>query len=135
MFQVRHLHRRRFKLRRREVRKRPCVLSTDVERHDVDGDASPPIDAHRQRCRGTLEEGEQRKEMRQRELPSRARGTKSSCFASMEAMVRVMKEAFKDRLTLHKIVKLVLIRCDDLQSSAPLVFSYVDALESKSFNF
>ncbi|KAJ8470999.1 hypothetical protein OPV22_025342 [Ensete ventricosum] len=50
-------------------------------------------------------------------------------------MVRVMKEAFKDRLTLHKTVKLVLIRCDDLQSSTPLVFSYVDVLESKSFNF
>ncbi|RRT48565.1 hypothetical protein B296_00052987 [Ensete ventricosum] len=52
-----------------------------------------------------------------------------------KAMVRVMKEAFKDRLALHKTVKLVLILCDDLQSSAPLVFSYVDALESKSFNF
>ena len=51
------------------------------------------------------------------------------------AMERVMKEAFGDRLTLRNTVKPVLIPCYDLQSSAPLVFSRADALESESFDF
>ncbi|THU61089.1 hypothetical protein C4D60_Mb07t19610 [Musa balbisiana] len=54
-----------------------------------------------------------------------------------KAMERVMKEAFEDRLMLMpcNTVKPVLIPCYDLQSSASLIFSRADDLESKNFNF
>ncbi|WOL19339.1 hypothetical protein Cni_G28137 [Canna indica] len=56
----------------------------------------------------------------------------SSATANME---RLMKDAFGETLTLRDTVKPVLIPCYDLQSSAPLVFSRADALESDSYNF
>ncbi|RWW33085.1 hypothetical protein GW17_00002222 [Ensete ventricosum] len=55
--------------------------------------------------------------------------------AATAAMEKVMKEAFGERLTLRDTVKPVLIPCYDLRSSAPLVFSRADALESESFDF
>ncbi|XP_065030325.1 patatin-like protein 6 [Musa acuminata AAA Group] len=51
------------------------------------------------------------------------------------AMEKAMKEAFGESLTLKDTVKPVLIPCYDLRSSAPLVFSRADALESESFDF
>ncbi|KAG6495075.1 patatin-like protein 6 [Zingiber officinale] len=51
------------------------------------------------------------------------------------AMERVMKEAFGEKLTLRDTIKPVLIPCYDLQTSAPLVFSRADALESQSYDF
>ncbi|XP_042473834.1 patatin-like protein 6 [Zingiber officinale] len=51
------------------------------------------------------------------------------------AMERVMKETFGEKLTLRDTIKPVLIPCYDLQTSAPLVFSRADALESQSFDF
>ncbi|CAL9211182.1 unnamed protein product, partial [Musa hybrid cultivar] len=47
----------------------------------------------------------------------------------MEAMERVMKEAFGNRLMLCNIVKPILILCYNLLSSAPLVFSRVDTFD------
>ncbi|WOL08828.1 hypothetical protein Cni_G17581 [Canna indica] len=55
--------------------------------------------------------------------------------SATDNMERLMKEAFGETLTLHDTVKPVLIPCYDLQSSAPLVFSCADALESDSYNF
>ncbi|CAL9091324.1 unnamed protein product [Musa textilis] len=55
--------------------------------------------------------------------------------AATPAMEKVMKQAFGERLTLRDTVKPVLIPCYDLRSSAPLVFSRADALESESFDF
>ncbi|KAG0477569.1 hypothetical protein HPP92_012288 [Vanilla planifolia] len=52
-----------------------------------------------------------------------------------EAMEKEMKEAFGDSMTLRDTVKPVLIPCYDLRTSAPLVFSRADALESESYNF
>lgn len=46
-----------------------------------------------------------------------------------------MKEAFGEKTTLRDTMKPVLIPCYDLQTSAPLVFSRADALESQSFDF
>ncbi|CAL9061181.1 unnamed protein product, partial [Musa banksii] len=63
------------------------------------------------------------------------RGGGGETTTMMEAMKRVMKEAFRNRLTLCNTVKPMLILCYNLQSSAPLVFSRVDNLESKCFNF
>ncbi|URE15780.1 Patatin-like phospholipase, partial [Musa troglodytarum] len=54
---------------------------------------------------------------------------------SMEAMERIMKEAFGDRLTLCNIVKQVLISCYEPQSFFSLIFSRANALESESFDF
>lgn len=51
------------------------------------------------------------------------------------AMEMAMKETFGESLTLRDTVKPVLIPCYDLQSSAPLVFSRADALESESYDF
>ncbi|KAG6485491.1 patatin-like protein 6 [Zingiber officinale] len=48
---------------------------------------------------------------------------------------RAMKEAFGKDLTLRDTVKPVLIPCYDLLTSAPLVFSRADAVESEGFNF
>lgn len=46
-----------------------------------------------------------------------------------------MKTAFGEELTLRDTIKPVLISCYDLKSSAPLVFSRADALESESYDF
>ncbi|XP_028548030.1 patatin-like protein 6 [Dendrobium catenatum] len=51
------------------------------------------------------------------------------------AMEMAMKDTFGESLTLRDTVKPVLIPCYDLQSSAPLVFSRADALESESYDF
>ncbi|XP_010934351.1 patatin-like protein 7 isoform X1 [Elaeis guineensis] len=51
------------------------------------------------------------------------------------AMEMAIKEAFGEGLTLRDTVKPVLIPCYDLRSSAPLVFSRADALESESYDF
>lgn len=53
----------------------------------------------------------------------------------MEAMERVMNEAFEGRLMLRNIVKSMLIPCYDLQSFFPLIFSHANALESERFDF
>lgn len=60
------------------------------------------------------------------------RGTSATATAAME---KAMKEAFGEGLTLRDTVKPVLIPCYDLRSSAPLVFSRADALESESYDF
>lgn len=64
---------------------------------------------------------------------------RGGCGRAMAEMTRgmetAMKEAFGESLTLRDTVKPVLIPCYDLQSSAPLVFSRADALESESYDF
>ncbi|WOG88035.1 hypothetical protein DCAR_0207268 [Daucus carota subsp. sativus] len=54
------------------------------------------------------------------------------------AMEKVVKSAFIDNgksLTLRNTLKPILIPCFDLSSSAPLLFSRADAIESDSFDF
>jgi hypothetical protein len=46
-----------------------------------------------------------------------------------------MRAAFGEELTLRDTIKPVLISCYDLRSSAPLLFSRADALESRSYDF
>ncbi|KAL5218419.1 hypothetical protein ABZP36_019103 [Zizania latifolia] len=55
--------------------------------------------------------------------------------APTAALDAAMKIAFGQELTLRDTIKPVLIACYDLKSSAPLVFSRADALESESYDF
>ncbi|XP_010920397.3 patatin-like protein 7 isoform X1 [Elaeis guineensis] len=61
-------------------------------------------------------------------------GVGSSATATA-AMEKALKEALGEGTTLRDTVKPVLIPCFDLRSSAPLVFSRADALESESYDF
>ncbi|XP_008791526.1 patatin-like protein 6 [Phoenix dactylifera] len=58
-----------------------------------------------------------------------------SSVTAAAAMEKALKEAFGEGTTLRDTVKPVLIPCYDLRSSAPLVFSRADALESESYDF
>lgn len=252
-------------LHRQEVRKRPCIPLTYAEWHNVDGNASPSVNAHGRRCRvvqmqndvgerwweRAMTEGEAKGRWRLCHPMSGAKGARSMCYASMEtmaawcegyarerplqtlrrpldpssatstigslttstlllasalrvsssscfspllmalaysfvlmtpvaslsittstsfkrcllflcppcrlmgfctecskattmaegsrrvmeAMERVMNEAFEGRLMLRNIVKSMLIPCYDLQSFFPLIFSHANALESERFDF
>ncbi|KAJ0970496.1 hypothetical protein J5N97_023373 [Dioscorea zingiberensis] len=63
------------------------------------------------------------------------RGGGGGAAAATAAMEKAMKETFGEKMTLRDTVKPVLIPCYDLRSSAPLVFSRADALESESYDF
>lgn len=55
--------------------------------------------------------------------------------APTAALEAATKAAFGEELTLRDTIKPVLISCYDLKTSAPLVFSRADALESESYDF
>lgn len=63
------------------------------------------------------------------------RPKKRPLAAPTAALDAAMKTAFGEELTLRDTIKPVLISCYDLKSSAPLVFSRADALESESYDF
>ncbi|CAF2069013.1 hypothetical protein Bca4012_087041 [Brassica carinata] len=58
----------------------------------------------------------------------------SSVSAATAKLEKAMKASFAD-LTLKDTLKPILISCYDLSSTAPLLFSRADALESDSFDF
>uniref|UniRef100_A0ACD5X1E3 Uncharacterized protein n=1 Tax=Avena sativa TaxID=4498 RepID=A0ACD5X1E3_AVESA len=63
------------------------------------------------------------------------RAKKRPLAAPTAALSVAMKAAFGQELTLRDTIKPVLISCYDLKSSAPLLFSRADALESRSYDF
>ncbi|KAI4993722.1 hypothetical protein ZWY2020_008035 [Hordeum vulgare] len=63
------------------------------------------------------------------------RAKKRPLAAPTAALGVAMKAAFGEELTLRDTIKPVLISCYDLRSSAPLLFSRADALESESYDF
>ena len=63
------------------------------------------------------------------------RAKKRPLAAPTAALNVAMKVAFGEELTLRDTIKPVLISCYDLKSSAPLLFSRADALESRSYDF
>ncbi|KQK22522.1 patatin-like protein 7 [Brachypodium distachyon] len=63
------------------------------------------------------------------------RARKRPLAAPTAALHAAMKAAFGEELTLRDTIKPVLISCYDLKSSAPLLFSRADALESESYDF
>ncbi|XP_020180933.1 patatin-like protein 6 [Aegilops tauschii subsp. strangulata] len=63
------------------------------------------------------------------------RAKKRPLAAPTAALSAAMKAAFGEELTLRDTIKPVLISCYDLKSSAPLLFSRADALESGSYDF
>jgi patatin-like phospholipase/acyl hydrolase len=63
------------------------------------------------------------------------RAKKRPLAAPTAALNVAMKEAFGEELILRDTIKPVLISCYDLKSSAPLLFSHANALESQSYDF
>lgn len=63
------------------------------------------------------------------------RAKKRPLAAPTAALSVAMRAAFGEELTLRDTIKPVLISCYDLRSSAPLLFSRADALESRSYDF
>ncbi|CAH8322411.1 unnamed protein product [Eruca vesicaria subsp. sativa] len=69
-----------------------------------------------------------------RVMRSGSSSSSSSVTAASAKLEKAMKASFAD-LTLKDTLKPILISCYDLSSTAPLLFSRADALESDSFDF
>ncbi|KAJ4913556.1 Patatin-like protein 8 [Raphanus sativus] len=69
-----------------------------------------------------------------RVMRSGSSSSSSSVSAATAKLEKAMKASFAD-LTLKDTLKPILISCYDLSSTAPLLFSRADALESDSFDF